>query len=322
MRRRELMLGGVVTAAAGRPAIGQASRERARIGWIATGPAIPRKYFDQAMRQLGWIEGENLLVDRRVTGTNPADRLKADKEVIAANPDAIVAIGTLDAIPIRSLTGTIPIVLITAANLEESGLVESFRRHGGNVTGLSMISSELDGKRLELLHELIPEARQVGMLGSHANAGDEARFAAAAVLAQSLGIGLQQRTAAHPEELDAAFAASAAAGDQAILVPFVGLTFENQPRVLALAARYRLPAVYEVRDYVENGGLISFGPDFHENFKRAAVLVDKILKGANPAELPIERPTRFELIINRKISKELGLAIPPLVFARADEILE
>jgi putative ABC transport system substrate-binding protein len=322
MRRRDFLGAGLAAVPIVRVAVAQPRPRSARIGWLTTGDTIPRHYFDEAMARLGWVEGRNLVVERRVSGHDPARRARMIEELIAAKPAVIVAGGTTDAVPLRAATRSIPIVAIGGTDLVESGLVESLGRPGGNVTGLTVIGRELDGKRLELLREMMPNASRVSMLGNPSFVMTAQRLAAAEALAQPLGFGITRRLVSEPVEVDATFAAAAADGDQAVLVPFNALTFENRPRIIALAAKFRIPAFYEFREYVEEGGLVCYGAVYKEYFERAAMIADKILKGASPADLPVEQPTRFELVLNLKTAKALGLEIPPAFLARADEMIE
>jgi putative tryptophan/tyrosine transport system substrate-binding protein len=321
VRRREVVFG-AAAAAAGWRAGAQEAPKSAHIGFIVTGEAFARRWFDEAMRRLGWVEGRNLVVERRVTGEDPERRKTAAAELIAANPDVIVAAGVIDALPVRTLTRTIPIVVISGPDLIEAGLADSLARPGGNVTGIVVLGGELDGKRLELLRELVPAATQISVLAYARLPRSVARATAIEALARPLGMQVTARLVSEAGEIDRAFAASAADGDQAILVQGGAVMVENRPRVIALAARYRLPAVYERREFVEGGGLLSYAQVFRENFERAAALVDKILKGAKPADLPVEQPTRFELVVNLMTAKALGLIVPPSILARADEVIE
>jgi len=274
------------------------------------------------MARLGWVEGRSLTVERRITGEDPERRKTAAAELIAGNPDVIVAAGLIDALPEYALTRTIPIVVIGGPDLVEEGLANSLAHPGGNVTGIEILRGELDGKRLELLRELVPAAARMSFLAYAKLPRSLARATAVEALARPLGLRVNKRLISEAREIDDAFAAIAAEQDQGILVESGALLFENQRRVTALAAQYRLPAVYEWREFVESGGLLSYGQTRRENSERAAALVDKILKGARPADLPIEQPTRFELVVNLKTAQSLGLTIPPSILARADEVIE
>jgi putative ABC transport system substrate-binding protein len=321
VKRRDMLLG-ASAAAVGWRAVAQEAPRSARIGFIVTGEAWQRRNFDEAMRRLGWIEGRNLNVERRVTAEDPERRRTAAAELIAANPDVIVADGLIDVLAVHALTRTIPIVVIGGSDLVEEGLADSLARPGGNLTGVVILRGELDGKRLELLRELVPGATQVSYLAYARLPRSVARAITVEALARPLGLRVAARPVSEARELDGVFAASAADHDQGILVEAGAVMMENRLHVLALAAQYRLPAVYERREFVEEGGLLSYGQVFGDNLERAAFLVDKILKGAKPADLPVEQPTRFELVVNLKTAKALGLTIPPSILGRADEVIE
>ena len=322
MRRRDVLLGSATAAAVGWRAVAQEAPETAHIGFIVTGEAFPRHWFDDAMRRLGWVEGRNLAVERRVTGENPEARKTAATELIAANPDVIVAAGMVDALPVHAVTRSIPIVVISGVDLVEAGLAESLARPGGNVTGMTLLSAELDGKRLELLRELVPAATQISVFAYARSPRTVPRITALEELARPLGLQVTARLVSYVAEFEGAFAASAADHDQAMLVQGSPVANENTERIIALAAKYRLPAVYDLRIYADGGGLLFYGQVWRANFERAAVLVDKILKGAKPADLPIEQPTRFELVVNLKTANALGLTIPSSILGRADEVIE
>jgi putative ABC transport system substrate-binding protein len=321
MNRRDLLFGVAVATASWRAGAQEAPKS-AHIGFIVTGgKRYRRHWFDEAMRRLGWVKGHNLTVERRATREDPEERKTAAAELIAANPDVIVAAGIVDALPVHALTRTIPTVVIDGVDLVQAGLADSLARPGGNVTGMTTIGGELDGKRLELLRELVPAATRISYLAYARLPRSVARAAAVEVLARPLGLRVAARPVSEAGELDGAFAASAADHDQGVLVEAGAVMVENRPRVLALAAQYRLPAVYERPEFVKEGGLLSYGQAYGENFERAA-LVDKILKGAKPADLPVEQPTRFELVINLNTAKALGLSVPPSILARADKLIE
>lgn len=299
-----------------------AQKAHAQLALVAAGKSFPFRYFTEALKTYGWIDGRNLTLSTHILGTDPKQRARVAAEVVATPRDIVVVAGVSDALAIHALNDKIPIVVVTGTDLEQSGLIRSLRHPEGHVTGISTIGMDLNGKRLELLRNLLPEAKQVGLLGNPTYPNDSSRFAIAAAQAQSLAIILRRRSASTPDELDKAFAASRDGGDQAILVPYLALTYENMPEVVALAEHYRLPAVFEIRDYVEAGGLISFGPVYRQYFEAAAFLADKILRGSYPGDLPVERPTKFELVLNLKTAKAFGLTVPPALLARVDEVIE
>jgi putative tryptophan/tyrosine transport system substrate-binding protein len=321
VNRRDVLLGAAAATAAWRVGAQEAPKS-AHIGFIVTGEAYPRRWFDEAMQRLGWVEGRNLVVERRVTGEDPERRKTAAAELIAANPDVIVAAGIVDALPVHAQTRMLPIVVISGRDLVEAGLAGSLAHPGGNVTGIVNLGAELDGKRLELLHELVPAATRISLLAYARLPRSAPRAAAMEALARPLGVRVTARPVSEAAEIDGAFTAIVADHDQAMLVEGGAVISQNRPRVIALAAQYRLPAIYENREFAESGGLLSYAQVFRENFERAAALVGKILKGAKPADLPVEQPTRFELIVNLMTARALDLTVPPSILARADEVIE
>ena len=318
MRRRDLFIAALMFAGS-RQAVAQPPATRVRIGWLAHGDTIPRHFFDEALARLGWVEGRNLSVERRFAGSAGERIAEGAAELVAWYPDVIVAMGGIDAKPVLALTDAIPIVVVTIGDPVALGVAKSLARPGGNVTGTATITAELLPKLLELARDLLPGISRVSVLGDPRNPGT-AQIPVSA--AKTLGLVVAVREPSRPEQLDAAFAAAAAEGDQAMIVQFSALTFEERWRVVGLADRFRMPAIYPLREYVEAGGLLSYGPAIRDNFERAAVLVDKILRGAKPADLPIEEPTRFELVVNLKVAQALGLTIPPSILARADQVIE
>jgi putative ABC transport system substrate-binding protein len=319
MRRRDLLAGSIVVLSASWAAAQQPAPAHVRIGWLAHGDTMPRHFFDEALARLGWVEGKNLSIQRRFGGSGGEKMAEAAAELVAWHPDVIVALGTIDAHPVLELTRTIPIVVVTAADPVKQGIAASLARPGANVTGTALGNGELVPKLLELVHELIPASGRVSVLGDPRSPGN---VEVPASVAMALGETIVARRASRPDELDTAIAAAAADRDRAMVVQMSPVSFEERWRVVALAARFRLPTVYPLRDYVEAGGLLSYGPVIKDNFDRAAALVDKILRGARPADLPFEQPTHFELLVNLKTANALGLTIPPLILARADEVIE
>jgi len=258
-RRRDLLLGSAA-AVVGWGAVAQEAPKSAHIGFIVTGDAFPRGWFDESMQRLGWVEGRNLTVERHVAGEDKGRRKTAAAELVAANPDVIVAAGLIDALPLHALTRTIPIVVIAGLDLVEAGLANSLARPGGNVTGIVVLGGELDGKRLQLLHELMPAATRISILDYAGSPRSTPRVTAIEALARQLGLQVTARLVSEAAEFDGAFAASVVDHDQAMLVQASPLTVKNQPRVVALTAQYHLPAIYERRNFVERCGLLSHGP--------------------------------------------------------------
>ena len=273
------------------------------------------------LREKGWIEGKNLLVEYRYA----PDRLPAlAAELVALTPDLLIALGPQPAVALKSATATIPIVFVAVADPVGLGLVQSLSRPGGNITGLAtMVPDDFGAKRLEILRELVPGASKIALLVNPNNPMHRLNYGDfLSRTARRLGVALLTVEATTAEELDVAFASAAAQHADAIIDLGDALTFFQAPRVIALAAKYHLPASYLFRRYADGGGLVVYGPDFADLFRRAAGYVDKILKGTKPSDLPVEQPTKYELIINMKTAKALGLTVPPSLLVRADEVIE
>jgi putative ABC transport system substrate-binding protein len=292
-----------------------------RIGYLgipfADGPILDA--WRSGLREKGWIEGKNLLVEYRYA----PDRLPAlAAELIALNPDLIVARGPQPAVALKLATSTIPIVFVVVYDPVATGLVESLSHPGSNVTGLaSYAPGDFIGKRIEILRELIPAASKFAILANPGNPSHRLVLADVTRASETFGVALPIVEAATREELDPAFASAAAQHADAMIVLGDNLINLEGPRVVALAAEYRLPAIYLFRQGT-TGGLIVYGPDVTDLFHRAGSYVDAILKGIKPSELPVERPTKFELVINMKTAKALGLTVPPSLLVRADAVIE
>ena len=299
-----------------------------RIGFLSlTSPSDRPPLLDafrQRLRELGWVEGQNIVIDYRYA-EGRVDRLPdLAAELVRLKVDLIVAsVGTQGATAAKNATETIPIVMIAVRDPVGIGLIASLARPGGNVTGVSGSAGlEWVAKQLELLKETVPKIRRVAILSNPTNAYHQLALREVDVAARALGVQLQFLEAQGPNEFDGAFAAMAKESVGALLVLSDAMLNSHRTRLAELAARNRLPAAYGVRESVEAGGLMSYGPSFLDSFRRAATYVDKILKGAKPAELPVEQPTKFELVINMKAAKALGLTIPQSVLLRADHVIE
>jgi putative ABC transport system substrate-binding protein len=285
-------------------------------------PAL-RDSFRQRLRELGWVEGQNIVIEHRFADGR-IDRL-ADlaAELVRLKVDLLVSWGTQGVTAARTATETIPIVMIGVRDPAGIGLIASLARPGGNVTGVSGSTGlEWVAKQLELLKETVPRVQRVAILSNPTNAYHALAIKEANVAARSLGVQLQLLEARGPNEFDGVFAAMVKERVGALLVLSDAVLNSHRTRVADLAARSRLPAAYGVRESVEAGGLMSYGPSFLDSFRRAATYVDKILKGAKPADLPVEQPTAFELVINMKTAKALGLTIPQSLLLRADHVIE
>ena len=284
-----------------------------------------RGAFRQSLRDLEYVEGRNVVIEFR-SAEGKLDRFPAlAAELVTLRVDVIVAANTGAALAAKQATKTIPIVFAGPADPITSGLVNSLARPGGNVTGLSSSGPELVGKGLELLKQAVPGVNRVAALW-HRDYPERTQrdiLEQADVAARALGVHLQFVEArGGPENFDRAFSELTRARADALTVLTSVLFISERRRLVDLAARNRLPVVYPVRDFVDDGGLMSYGPHWADIYRRAATYVDKILKGAQPADLPVEQPTRFELVINLKTAKALGLTIPPSVLARADQVVE
>src|SRR5215813_13782929 len=299
-----------------------------RIGFLSlTSPSDRPSLLDafrQRLRELGWVEGQNIVIDYRYA-EGRVDRLPdLAAELVRLKVDLIVgSAGTQVATAAKNATETIPIVMIFVRDPVGNGLIASLARPGGNVTGVSGSAGlEIFAKQLELLKDTVPRIRRVAIRSNPPNAYHQLAIREVNVAARSLGVHLQLLGARGPNEFDGAFAAMAKERVGALLVLSDAIFGYHQTRLVDLAARSRLAAAYSVRDYVEAGGLMSYGPSILDSYRQAATYVDRILKGAKPADLPVEQPSKFELVINLKTAKVLGLTIPPSLLARADEIIQ
>ena len=279
--------------------------------------------FRERLRERGWIEGQNVVLEYR-WGDGRYDRL-ADlaAELVRLKVDVIFAPGTAGTVAAQNATRTIPIITATVGDPVGRGTIASLARPGGNVTGLSFsVGFEIVGKELELLKEVVPKVSRVAVLGNPGNPSYGPMLREAQVAGRSLGVQLQVLEARGPNEFDRAFAAMVKQRAGALLVfADAAYIFDRTP-LAQLAAKSRLPAIYGLREHVDAGGLLAYGPNLSDSFRRAAIYVDQILKGVKPADLPVEQPTKFELVINLKTAKALGLTIPQSLLLRADQIIE
>src|SRR5438046_354911 len=328
MDRRDTVLALLALGAAPFAAEAQQATKVARIGYLATNPATsprPREGFLQGLRDLGYVEGRNLVIEYR-TAEGKWDRFPAlAAELVALKVDVLVAANSLAVLPAKRATRTIPIVFTGAPDAVGSGFVTSLARPGGNVTGLSALTPELVGKCLEHLNQAVPGASRVAVLwhpGAYGERMEKDMLKEADVAARALGVRLQVGEARGPADFDRAFSDMTKARAGALTVLTSGLFFNERSRLVALAAKSRLPAVYPWREAVDAGGLMAYGANHADLYRRAATYVDKILKGAKPGDLPVEQPTKFDLVINLKTAKALGLTIPPSLLGRADQVME
>ena len=297
-----------------------------RIGYLALNPTPHfQEAFRQGLRDLGYVEGRNLVIEDR-DAEGKRERLPAlAAELVALKVDVIVASGTPAALATKQATRSLPIVFTAVGDPVTSRLVTSLARPGGNVTGLSVLAPELVGKCLEQLKQAIPAVSRVAVLwhpGAMGERTDKDMLKRAEVAAQALGVRLQVLEARGPADFDRAFSEMTRARADALTVLTSSMLFGERRRLVDLSAKNRLPAVYPWREGVDAGGLMAYGPDLADLLRRAATYVDKILKGAKPGDLPVEQPTKFDLVINLKTAKALGLTIPPSLLQRADQVIE
>jgi putative ABC transport system substrate-binding protein len=298
-----------------------------RVGYLTSGSATAStrsaEAFRQGLHELGWVEGQNIVIDWRF-GEGRHDRLPdLAAELVRLRVSVIVAGPTPPAVAAKQATGTIPIVMTNTADPLELGLVASLARPGGNVTGLAYsVNLEIFGKGLELLKEAVPRIRRVAVLWNPANPAQASAIGHVKAAARLLGVQLQLLPVRGPEEFDAAFAAMARERAEGLFIVAESLFIVHRARLADLAAKHRLPTMHGLRENVEAGGLLSYGPNVAASWRRAAVFVDKILKGARAADLPVEQPTTYELVINLRAARALGLTIPSAMLTRADTIIE
>jgi putative ABC transport system substrate-binding protein len=299
-----------------------------RIGFLSpASPSDPRVQrflaaFRNGLGELGYVEGQTIAIESR-WAAGKYERLPGlAAELVRLKMEVIVTAAVPAIRAAKEATSTIPIIMAVVVDPVATGLVASLARPGGNITGLSLMTPELVGKQLEMLKEVVPKASRVAVLWNPANPGNAPQLRAAEVAARTLGVRLQPLEARGPREIDSAFAAMSKEGASAVVVLVDVVFIDQRTRIADLAATRRLPSVYGLPEYVEAGGLMAYGPSYIANYRRAAVYVDKILKGAKPGDLPIEQPTKFELVINLKTAKALGLTIPPSLLQRADELIQ
>jgi len=324
--RRWFLAGCVTLLAAPRGAEAQEAGKPSRVVRVAFTRGTGEYLFDafrEELRRLGYTEGRNLIIESR-WAEGQADRLvKIVAEIVQSRPDVIVVASPQAVLATKQATATIPIVFTAIINPVGAGFVASLARPGGNVTGISWDATpELAGKQVELLRELAPRASRVAVLWNPDTAGSAAFVQYTSGAAQALGLVLQSFEVRAPEEFRAAFGTMVKERVGGLIVLGSAFTYNHREQLARLAAQHRVPAIYGNRDSVVAGGLVSYGASLFDQWRRAAAYVDKILKGAKPADLPVEQPTTFELVINLKTAKALGLTIPPSLLLRADQVIE
>jgi putative ABC transport system substrate-binding protein len=298
-----------------------------RIGWLTGGSlssqAARHEAFRQGLRELGYVEGKNIVIEWRGADGNRDRQRTLAGELVRLKVDVIVSAGAGGTRAAKEATATIPIVMTQDDDPVGSGHVASLARPGGNITGLASLSPELSGKRLELLKEIVPKLSRVAVFGTSASTDRAQTLKEIELAAGAFGVKLQYLDILGPKDIETAFRAAGKERADAALMQVSGpLASSRRPQIAALAVKSRLPVIYHRREYVEAGGLIAYGVSFTDLDRRAAYYVDKILKGAKPADLPVEQPTKFELVINLKTAKQIGVTIPPNVLVRADRVIK
>jgi putative tryptophan/tyrosine transport system substrate-binding protein len=320
MRRREVvaLLASAVYSLGSRAAADEKLR---RIGILRIG-APPPSFIEplrEGLRRLGYVEGQNIVIEYGIAeSVEELPRLAAD--LIRRNIDILIASGTPAVVPARNATQTIPAVFIAALDPVATGVVASLARPGGNVTGLTALFADLTGKRLELLKEVFPSLSSVAFLSRATNPGHEQYVKEAEVAARKLNVQVQTISVKGPDHLEEAFRTAERA--EAVVQIDDAMFTAHRRELVRLALLHRLPGIYGPREFVDLGGFAALGPSYSDLYLRAATYIDRILKGAKPADLPVEQPTKFELVINLQTAKALGITIPPTLLARADEVIE
>ena len=312
----------------GAVATAQQPAKIARIGFLdnstASGSAVRLEAFRQELRKLGWIEGENITNEYRFAEQKPERLPELAADLVRLNVDLIVVTSNPSALAAKAATKSIPILMTTSTDPVGVGLVASLARPGGNVTGNSGLTPELNTKRLEVLKDTVPKLARVGLLrwpGTNITADLQLKELRAAALALKLKLE-EIEMQPDPKGLESAFQTAKQKQVDVIMTTPDSRFFDERKRIVGLAGKYRLPAIYPQKEFVEAGGLMSYGTDSTDLYRRAAVYVDKILKGAKPADLPVQQATKFEFIISLKAAKQIGLTIPPNVLARADKVIK
>jgi putative ABC transport system substrate-binding protein len=323
-RRSVLRCAGAATCflLASRSALAQTGRRPAVVGYIAqrAGPWHLDQAFLQGMADLGYVEGKHFVMEYR-WGPKVDELPLLAADLVRQKVNVIVSSGYPCNRAAKDATRTIPIVMATSGDAVQEGLVESLARPGGNITGLSVLNRELSGKRLEVLREAVPGLKRIGALFNGSNPAMPPQFDEVQSAARRFGLEAVALNVPIPAGIESAFADAAKAKVGAVMVLSDSSTIGNRADVASAALKQRLPTIFSNRDYLQAGGLMSYGPNLADNFRQAAVFVDKILKGASPGSLPMERPTRFELVLNRLAAHRLGLVIPPDLLLKSDQVV-
>ena len=328
MKRREFITG-LGSAAALGSATARAQPQRVRRigiihGLLDSDPEYQSRIdtFRQQMQQLGWVEGEHIRYDSRGTLASLDNARRAAADLLRLSPDVILATGTFNVEAMRSASRTLPIVFVGLTDPVGAGLVESLARPGGSTTGFASFEYDLSIKWLELLKEIAPGVTRVGVLRQQGGSTGIGMWAAMQVAAPSLKLELRPIGVLDESDIERGVAAFARGSNGGLVITVGGAAIRHRSLISALANRHQLPTVYPSRYFVTTGGLVSYGPDLLDQYRRAAGYVDRILKGTKPADLPVETPTKYQLVINNTAAKALGITVPPMLLARADEVIE
>ena len=324
MKRREFIT--LLGCAVAWPLASRAQGRIPRVGFMGNSTAALEANlvdsFREGLRELGYEEGRNIAIEYRWADGQYERFAALVTELIAAKVDVIVTAGTPAALAVKKATSTVPLVMVAVGDPVGTGLVPSLARPDGNLTGLSSVAPDLEGKRLELLREIVPSVSRIAVFLNSVNPFHATSMRQAQTAGKTLGIKVQQYDIRKSEDLDGAFAAIRKERPDALLILADRVFLHNRERIVDFTGEQHLPNVNAYKELVEAGGLISYGPSYEDMHKRAAIYVNKILKGAKPGNLPIEQPTKFTLIVNLKAAKALGISMPPAVLSRADEVIE
>jgi putative tryptophan/tyrosine transport system substrate-binding protein len=308
------------------PAQAQQPTKIPHIGFQLDAPASSAtariEAFRQGLRELGYIEGKNIIIEWRSSEGKIERRSEIAAELVRLKVDVIVSAGPTVTRALKEATSTIPIIMAQDPDPVGSGFVASLARPGGNITGLASLSSENSGKQLELLKEIVPRLSRVAVIGNSTNPGDAQALRETVLAAGSFEVYLRYLDVLDPKDIETVFQAAAKGRADAVLVLGNPILNAHRKQIVDLAIRHRLPVIYSRPEYIESGGLMYYGTSYNDLLRRAASYVDKILKGAKPADLPVEQPKKFEFIVNLKTAKQIGLTIPPNVLARADKVIK
>jgi putative ABC transport system substrate-binding protein len=328
MNRRTFIILLSCAAAWARAAVGQETAVMRRVGvlmpFAADDPQSPARVatLQQGLQKFGWVEGRNLRIDWRWAGGDPGRVRRSGEDLLALNPDVILATGSATMGPLQQMTTSVPIVFVNVVDPVGAGFIDTLARPGRNVTGFTQFEFGISGKWLELLKQVAPRLTRVAVIRDPAVTSGIGQLGAIQSVAPALGVELRPIDARDPQEIERTIAHFAHEPNGGLIVPSGAAAIFHRRTIIALAGRHHLPAVYPYRVFAREGGLMSYGPDPIEPYDRAAGYIDRILKGTNPADLPVQAPTRYELVINLKTAKMLGLEVPPTLLARADEVIE